>query len=168
VFAFNQLEGRRAPLGKLRRAAIAYSAFKQEAITFRFNSKPTSIACFVGLNAGKRIRRIGLGGQEPASREINVETALNLASQQGLSPEERATQVQEFEYQLDLAFRRSLEARVKNVPRDGLLAGIKPLEEFEFSLDEEEEEQREELTTSTLTRTGAPAGCENLRHPHGR
>ncbi|MCC6697632.1 MAG: type II secretion system protein [Candidatus Hydrogenedentes bacterium] len=156
VFAFSQLEGSARHLANYGRAAIAYSAFKQEPITFRYNFETNEYCVLRWIEKQESIFEGSDLAVENQPLEINVETALNLASQQGLSPEERAAQVQDFEYQLDLSFRRSLEARVKNVPRDGLLAGINPLEEFEFSLDEEEEEEREELTTSTLMRTAFP------------
>ena len=157
VFAYNELEGSARHLANYGRSTIAYSAFKQEAVTFRFFFETQEYCVLRWVEKQESI----FEGSDLAAKnqplEINAETALNLANQQGLTTEERAQQALEFEYQLDLTFRRSLEARAKNVPRDGLLTGINPLEEFEFSLDEDEEEQREELSTSTIMRTMLPA-----------
>jgi type II secretory pathway pseudopilin PulG len=157
VFAFNELEGSARHLANYGRSAIAYSAFKQEAVTFRFNFETQDYCVLRWIEKQESVFEGSDLAVKNQPLEINAETALNLANQQGLTTEERAQQVLEFEYQLDLAFRRSLEARAKNVPRDGLLTGINPLEEFEFKLDKEEEEEREELTTSTIMHTALPA-----------
>lgn len=166
VFAFSQLEGSARHIANYGRSAIAYSAFKQEPITFRFDFATGEYACLRwvekddGLFADK-----DAGIPDTQVVEANAANALNLVNQQGGSPQERAQQALEFEYQMDLAFRRSLEARARNVPQEGLLADVNPMEEFNFSLDENEEEQREEVTASTLTRTALPEGVsvESIR-----
>lgn len=159
VFAFSQLEGAARHLANYGRSVVAYSAFSQEPVTFRFDFATGEY--FVLRWVEKEEESIFEGSDlavENTPFELNAETALQLANQQGLTPEDRAAQTSEFERQLDLAFRKSLEARAKNVPREGMLSEIDPLAEFDFSLDEEEEEPREELVTSTLNRTPLPEG----------
>jgi len=159
VFAFSQLEGSARHIANYGRSAIAYSAFSQEPVTFRFDFETGAYRTLRWIE--KEDESIFKGSDLAVKNqifELNAETALQLASQQGLTPEERAAQTIEFERQLDLAFRKSLEARAKNVPRDGMLAEIDPLAEFEFSLDEGEEDDREEVETSTLSRTTLPEG----------
>ena len=159
VFVFSQLEGAARHIANYGRSAIAFSAFSQEPVTFRFDFETGEYRTLRWVE--KEDESIFEGSDlavENQRFELNAETALQLASQQGLTPEERALQTIEFERQLDLAFRKSLEARAKNVPRDGMLSEIDPLAEFEFTLDEDEEDDREEVETSTLSRTKLPEG----------
>lgn len=159
VFAFSQLEGAARHIANYGRSTVAYSAFSQEPVTFRFDFQTGKYVVLRWVE--KEDESIFEGSDlavENTQFELNAETALQLANQQGLSPEDRALQMIEFERQLDLAFRKSLEARAKNVPREGMLSEIDPLAEFDFSLDEEEEELREELHTSTIEPTVLPEG----------
>jgi hypothetical protein len=62
------------------------------------------------------------------------------------------------QWQIQQALQKSLEARAKNVPREGILDEIGPLFDEEFRLDDEEDETREEIKTSLLERTAMPSG----------
>ncbi len=160
VFAFSQLEGSARHIANYGRSVIAYSTFSQEPVTFRFDFETGEYWTLRWVE--KPDESIFEGSDlavENQTFDLNAETALQLTNQQGVTPEVRAQQTLEFERQLDLAFRHSLEARAKNVPKEGMLSDINPLEKFDFSLhDDEEEETREEVETSTLTRTALPEG----------
>lgn len=159
VFAFSQLEGSARHIANYGRSAIAYSAFSQEPVTFRFDFETGEYRTLRWVE--KESESIFEGSKiavENQKFRLNAETALQLANQQGLTAEERALQMIEFDRQLDLAFRKSLEARAKNVPREGMLADIDPMAKFNFSLDTDEDDDREEVATSTLGRMRLPEG----------
>lgn len=165
VFAFSQLEGSARHIANYGRSAIAFSAFKQEPITVRFDFDTGEYWSLRWVEKQESIFGDSSIAGESKPLEVNAATALGLIEQQGLSPEDRAQQSLEFEYQLDLAFRRSLEARARNVPQEGMLSGIDPLKEFDFSLREDEEDQREEVMATTLLRGTLPQGVavESIR-----
>lgn len=163
VFAFSQLEGAARHIANYGRSAIAFSAFSQEPITFRFDFATGEYFALRWVE--KEDESIFEGSKlavENSQFKLNAETVMQLANQEGLTPEDRALQIVEFQRQLDLAFRKSLEARANNVPREGMLSEIDPLADFEFSLDEDEEELREEIMTSTLGRTALPEGVSMM------
>jgi len=161
---YSQLEGSARHLANYGRSAVAYSAMNREPITVRFDLEKGEYWCLrypldeMALPSQPKINKMFDDDKDKAATHeektnINIQELVASGATQDITDASMDAM-----YQLDMAFRHSLEAQAKNVPHDGLLDEIGPLFEKEFTLDKEGKDQREEVSDALLDHGKLPEG----------
>lgn len=162
ALAFSQLEGSARHLANYGRSAVAYSALHRQPITVRFDLGAGEYWCLewdplVLEGEGNVTGDFFEDDDDPSAKSLGNENEMTLEELMATgAPEDLEAQSLDVLYELDMAFRRSLEAQAKNVPRETIMGERFELSDEEFRLNEEQEAEREEVTDPLLNRSRFP------------
>ncbi|HRK34132.1 MAG TPA: prepilin-type N-terminal cleavage/methylation domain-containing protein [Candidatus Hydrogenedentes bacterium] len=153
AFLYSQHEGSARRLANYGRSAVAYSALHREPITVRFDLAKGEYWC---LKWNPEDLMVGQGSvtgdffeddDDENARTTGKEAGVDIHELMAVgTAAELEQQSEEVLYELNLAFKRSLQARAKNVPRDTVDGRFEPLFDERFTLKSDEELEREEIS----------------------
>lgn len=165
----SQLEGAARHLANYGRSAIAYSALNREPITVRIDLQKREYYSLkwmdeqIGLNDMKSAGLSGIEGKNSVGLSkiegkkdagLSVDPSNQMTIQDMIiegDVESLEAQRDEVQLDLDMAFRRSLQAQAMNVPHETVRGDIDPIFKKDFKLTVDgEEEQRDEIADALL------------------
>lgn len=165
MVAFSELEGSARRIAGYGRSLVAHCAMVREPVTFRVDmdaGEYWSVRWLPEEEEGDLFDDKPLFDDEASGSRGR--TRADAGSDAYLSPaEEEAARGEELALQFDRFVKMAVEAKARNVPREGILDDLGPLFDKEFKLDEDEEDSLEELKTDLLARGVLPEGVRFAR-----